>query len=163
VLTEMAINIGSLAYTLKTGNALSAEEEAAIRHISDEAKSDLELLRKVYQDYKANPTAGTLQQIDNALVQIDKNLPALLASAHIRDQALATRINAAVSLILATVSSFAALMPQTTKLASLKGAPPKAEAIPTAKALKAQWNQAIAAPTTNNAAVNAALVNLKIK
>jgi len=41
-----------------------------------------------------------------------QNLPALLQAAHINNPALSTRIMAAVNLILTTVGSFAALIPQ---------------------------------------------------
>src|SRR5262249_2275479 len=97
---------------------------------------------------------GALQKIQNAIGDINQNLPALLAAAHISDATLETRIAAAVGLIVATVDSFGALIPAVspavnpeTKMAMLTGR--KTLPIPRAKELKRQWNGVICAPTGN--------------
>ena len=112
VLLQMALNIGSLVTTLQTGQQLSASEAQAIQSISAEASKDLNLLQTLYNQYQANPTASALQKIQSTVADINQNLPALLAAAHIADPVLSARVGAAVNLILATVTSFAALIPQ---------------------------------------------------
>jgi len=118
----------------------------------------LNLLQSLYAQYKANPSATTLQKIQNAISDLNQNLPALIESAHISNLTLAARITAAVNLILTTVNNFSALMPQTFPTTSqrLLIAPPNA------KQLKQQWNQQICA-TTGNAHFDAALLNCAIR
>lgn len=113
VLTQMALNIASLIATLQSGNQISPAEAAAIQNISTEASKDLNLLLMLYNQYKANPSASTIQKIQNVIGDINQNLPSLLQAAHISNPTLAARLTAGVNLILTTVSSFAALIPQT--------------------------------------------------
>lgn len=147
VLTQMSLNIGTLVTTLDGGKQLSPAESAAIQNISAQASKDLNLLQALYNTYKANPTDGTLQQIRNVIADINQNLPALLQAAHIGDPALSARVTAGVNLILATVSSFAALMPQNTATAQQK------LAIPHANDLKKQWNQQVCTPSSTTCQV----------
>lgn len=149
VLLQMALNIGSLVTTLQSGQQLSASEAQAVQSISAEASKDLNLLQTLYNQYQANPTASALQKIQSTVADITQNLPALLQAAHIGDAVLAARMAAAVNLILATVTSFAALMPQasgmpTARKAAVSG---KKASIPQAQDLKKQWNQTVCGAT----------------
>jgi len=112
VLTQMALNIAALVATLQSGKQLTPAEVQAIRNISAEASKDLTLLQALYNQYQANPSPDTLQKVEGLIQDINQNLPALLQAAHINNPALSTRIMAAVNLILTTVGSFAALIPQ---------------------------------------------------
>jgi hypothetical protein len=153
----MALNIGSLVTTLQSGNQLSAGDAAAIQNISTEATKDLNLLQTLYNQYKANPTTGTLKDINKIVNEISQNLPALLQAAHVADPTLSARLAAGVNLILTTVTSFASLIPQTPILqaatpqlgsrASLRKSGSNAVVIPHAKDLKKQWNQQVCSPT----------------
>lgn len=145
VLLQMALNLGTVVTTLQSGKQLSPAEAAAIQSISAESGKDLNLLQALYKEYKANPNSTTMQKIQNAVADINQNLPALLQAAHISDPALAARVTVAVNLILATVNSFAALIPQTT-MPTARSAGQKA-AMPHAADLKKQWNQQVCAPT----------------
>jgi hypothetical protein len=152
VLVQMALNIGTLVSTLQSGHQLSAADAAKIQNISTQASKDLNLLQTLYNEYKANPNTGTLQQINNVIAEINQNLPALLQAAHIADPTLSARLTAGVNLILTTVSSFASLIPQTatTQLASratLQKTANNSVVIPHADDLKKQWNQQVCAPT----------------
>jgi len=146
VLTQMALNIATLVSTLASGQQASAADAAVIQNISAQASRDLNLLQSLYSEYKATPSPSTLQKIQNVISDLNQNLPALLQSAHIGNAVLAARITAAVNLILTTVNSFAALMPQaaTSQVTTQKVS---AKALPGAKDLKKQWNQQICAPT----------------
>jgi hypothetical protein len=148
VLTQMALNIATLVSTLASGQQASAADAAVIQNISAQASRDLNLLQALYSEYKINPSGTTLQKIQNVISDLNQNLPALLQSAHIGNPVLSARITAAVNLILTTVSSFAALMPQAAPSTAQKSpaAPP-----PSAKDLKKQWNQQVCAPTGNSA------------
>jgi len=150
VLTQMALNIATVVTTLQSGNQLSASDAAAIQNISTQASQDLNLLHSLYNQYKSDPASGTLQEIQNAIADIDQDLPALLQAAHISDPVLSSRISAAVSLILTTVDTFAALIPQSSapvtarmarSMSSAKLSPPHA------KELKKEWNQQVCAPS----------------
>jgi hypothetical protein len=150
VLLQMALNIGSLVTTLQTGQQLSPSEAQAIQNISGEASKDLNLLQTLYNQYQANPTAGALQKIQSTVADINQSLPALLQAAHVGDPVLAARVAAAVNLILATVTSFAALIPQasgmpTARAGSLSGG--KKAHLPQPHGLKQQWNQTVCGPT----------------
>lgn len=154
VLTQMALNIAALVETLQSGKQLTPAESRAIQNISAEASKDLTLLQALYNAYKVNPSASALQKIQSMIEATTRDLPAVLQAAHISDPALSARITAAVNLILATVSSFAALIPQDTS------ATPKTArrnlAIPRPRDLKRQWNLQVCAPS-GNAALDAAL------
>lgn len=158
VLMQMALNVAALAASLQTGKQLNPTEALAIQNISAEANKDLTLLQSLYNQYKANPSADTLQRIEVLIQDTSQNLPGLLQAAHISDPALSARIAAAVNLILTTVSSFASLIPQaqsstrtTTRTTSRKNT-----AVPRPKDLKKQWNQQVCAPS-GNSALDAAL------
>ncbi len=118
VLTQMALNIATLVSALASGQQASTADIAVIQNISAQASRDLNLLQTLYSEYKANPSATTLQKIQNAIADLNQNLPTLLQSAHVSNPTLSARITAAVNLILTTVNSFAALMPQSSPVTS---------------------------------------------
>jgi hypothetical protein len=152
VLLQMALNIGSLVTTLRSGQQLTPSEAQAIQNISAEASKDLNLLQTLYNQYQANPTASALQKIQSTVADISQNLPALLQAAHIGDPVLAARMASAVNLILATVTSFAALIPQasgmpTGRITAVAATGKKKTTIPQAQDLKKQWNQTVCGTT----------------
>ena len=151
VLAQMALNVAMLASTLASGKQASSADVAVIQNISAQASRELNLLQTLYSEYKANPSAATLQKIQNVISGLNQNLPALLESAHLSNPTLSARIAAAVNLILTTVNSFAALIPQKSATTSQK----TSATLPIAKDLKKQWNQQVCAPT-GNAAMDAA-------
>jgi len=153
VLTQMALNIGTVVSTLQSGQQISAGEAAAIQNISAQASHDLNLLQSLYNEYKQSPSASAIQKIQDAIADINQNLPALLQAAHISNAVLSTKVAAAVSLILTTVNSFALLMPQSSAAAGQVSA--QKAALPHAADLKRQWNQHICG-ASGNAAVDAA-------
>jgi hypothetical protein len=155
VLTQMALNIATLVTALQSGQQINPAEIAAVQNISAEASRDLALLQSLYNEYKANPNATTLQNIQNTIAKITESLPVLLQSAHVSDPAAAARLSAGVNLILTTVSSIAALMPQKTPSTSRAGVK---ITVPNAKELKKQWNQQVCAPGPGHATVDACVV-----
>jgi hypothetical protein len=72
-----------------------------------------------------------------------------LQAAYIGDPVLSARVAARVNLILTTVASFAALMPQTSVLPTAQKMAHPQVAIPKASDLKKQWNQQVCWPTRN--------------
>lgn len=158
-LTQMALNIATIVTSLQSGNQLSASDAAAIQNISAQASKDLNLLQSLYNEYKSSPNAGTVQQIQSVIADINQNLPALLQAAHIGDPTLASRISAAVDLIVTTVDSFSALIPQSpapTSAMAARRAGSLKSIVPKAKDLKKRWNQQVCAPT-GQPALDAAL------
>jgi hypothetical protein len=149
VLTQMALNIGTIVTTLQSGKQISSADATAIQNISAQASKDLNLLAALYNEYKANPSASALQKIQSVIADINQNLPALFQAAHIGDPVLSARIGAAVNLILTTVASFAALMPQTSAKLTAQKMTHQQVAIPKASDLKKQWNQQVCGPTSN--------------
>jgi hypothetical protein len=157
----MALNIASLVTALQSGQQMNPAEAAAIQNVSAEAGRDLNLLQSLYNQYKANPDAATLQKIQDEISAVNQSLPALLQTAHISNPTLNGRVTTAVNLILATVNSFAALIPQTTGAVSRR-VEGRQISIPSAKELKRQWNQQVCAPT-GNVALDAALAGCAIR
>jgi hypothetical protein len=158
VLTQMTLNIATLASVLASGQQINSGDVAVIQNISAQASRDLNLLQALYAEYKSNPSSTTLQKIQNVISDLDHSLPALLESAHISNSTLTARITAAVNLILTTVNSFAALMPQdapttaaTSSPRTRQNAPSRAEVFspPSAQSLKQQWNQQVCTATGN--------------
>ena len=166
VLLQMALNIGSLVTTLQSGQQLTPAEAAAIQNISAEASKGLNLLQTLYNQYQAKPTASALQKIQSTVADINQNLPGLLQAAHIGDPVLAARISAAVNLILATVTSFAALIPQATGMPAARHSAAadigKKAAVPKPEDLKKQWNQAVCG-ATGKPALDAAFTVCSLK
>ncbi|HEY0431907.1 MAG TPA: hypothetical protein VGC61_08800, partial [Pyrinomonadaceae bacterium] len=148
VLTQMALNIATLVSTLAAGQQASAADNAVIQNISAQASRDLNLLQTLYNEYKASPSPTTLQKLQSAIADLNQNLPTMLQSAHISNPTVSARIAAAVNLILTTVNSFAALMPQASPAAARKAS---STTLLHAKDLKKQWNQQVCAPTGNPA------------
>ena len=148
VLTQMALNIATLVSTLAAGQQASAADNAVIQNISAQASRDLNLLQTLYNEYKASPSPTTLQKLQTAIADLNQNLPTMLQSAHISNPTVSARIAAAVNLILTTVNSFAALMPQASPAAARKAS---STTLLHAKDLKKQWNQQVCAPTGNPA------------
>lgn len=114
------------------------------------ASKDLNLLARLYNDYKTNPSARALQKIQGVIADSDQNLPALLQAAHIGDPVLSARVAAGVNLILTTVASFAELMPQTSVLPMAQKMAHQQVAIPKTSDLKKPWNQRGCGPTSNS-------------
>jgi hypothetical protein len=83
VLTQMALNIATLVSALVSGQQASTADIAVIQNISAQASRDLNLLQTLYGEYKANPSATTLQKIQNVIADLNQNLPTLIQSAHI--------------------------------------------------------------------------------
>ena len=75
VLTQMALNIGTIITTLQSGQQVSAADAAAIQSISTQAAKDLNLLESLYNQYKSNPSASGLQKIQTVIADINENLP----------------------------------------------------------------------------------------
>jgi hypothetical protein len=151
VLTQMALNIGTIITTLQSGKQITAADAAAIQNISAQASKDLNLLESLYNEYKSNPSTSTLQKIDHVIADINQSLPALLQAAHIGDPVLSARVAAGVNLILTTVASFAALIPQVSAQPALQKAAHTQISIPRASNLKTQWNQQVCGPTSDSA------------
>jgi hypothetical protein len=147
VLTQMALNIGTIITTLQSGQQVSAADAAAIQDISAQAAKDLNLLESLYNQYKLNPSASGLQKIQAVIADINQSLPSLLQAAHLSDPLLSARVAAGVNLILTTVASFAALMPQTATPLMAQETARQRVAIPAASELKKQWNQQVCGPT----------------
>ncbi|MGA8151769.1 MAG: hypothetical protein WB952_12525 [Terriglobales bacterium] len=156
VLLQMALNIGTVVTTLESGQQLTSAEAAAVQNISSQASKDLNLLKTLYNQYKAAPSAGTLQKIQSAIADMNQNLPALLQASHVSDPVVASRIAAAVNLILSTVNSFATLLPQATAQAQAK------TTIPHADDLKKKWNQQVCGPS-GTAALDSSLAACPVK
>jgi hypothetical protein len=151
VLTQMALNIGTIITTLQSGKQISTADAAAIQNISAQASKDLNLLESLYNEYKSNPSTSGLQKIEDVIADINLSLPALLHAAHIGDPVLSARVAAGVNLILTTVASFAALIPQTSAQPTLQKVARTQVPIPKASDLKTQWNQQVCGPTSNSA------------
>ena len=158
VLTQMALNIATLVAAVE-GRPVSPMESAAIQNISSSAYGGLNSLQTLYNQYKANPDAGTLQKIQDVIAAIDQELPAELQAAHISDPALSARVTAGVNLILSTVQSFATLMPAAGATQRLAG---RGLPIPKSGELKVRWNQQVC-PPTGNPAVDAALATCALR
>jgi hypothetical protein len=147
VLTQMALNIGTLVTALESGKQINAADAAAIQNISTQASKDLNLLETLYNEYRANPSETTLQKIESAIADINQNLPALLQTAHIADPVLSARLAAGVNLILTTVASFASLIPQISTFSAAAKVARQQVAVPKASDLKKQWNLQVCGAT----------------
>jgi hypothetical protein len=165
VLTQMALNLGTVVSGLESGQQISAAEAAAIQNISAQASHDLNLLQSLCNEYKQNPSATTVQKIQDAIGDINQNLPAMLQAAHISNAVLSAKIAAGVSLILTTVNGFALLIPQSSTAGAVVGIPrlenretwgTQKAALPHAADLKKHWNQHICG-ASGDAGVDAAL------
>jgi hypothetical protein len=157
VLTQMALNIATLAAAMQ-GRQASPAEVSAIQNISSSAYGGLGSLQTLYNHYRAHPDAATLQKIADVIAGINSQLPGELQAAHISDAALSAKVAAGVGLILTTVQSFAALMPATGAATARK----LPVTVPRAGELKKRWNQEVCAPA-GNTAIDAGLTLCTLK
>ena len=97
VLTQMALNIATLVSALASGQQASTADIAVIRNISAQASRDLNLLQTLYSEYKANPSATTVEKFQIASADLYQNWPTLVPSAHVSNPTLSARITAAVN------------------------------------------------------------------
>ena len=134
---------------------------ACHQKISAEAGKDLTLLESLYNQYRANPSADTLQKIESLIQDTTQSLPALLQAAHVSDPALSARITAGVNLVVTTVNSFASLIPRVSSSALARTARQRT-VVPRPQDLKKQWNLQVCAPS-GNAALDAALSERGLK
>ena len=151
ILVQMALNVGNLVTTLQSGKQLNAADAEAIQNISNQAARDLNLLQSLYNEYQSHPGGTALQKIQNAIGDINQNLPALLQAVHISDPALSARVTAAVNLMLSTVNGFAALIPQPSGAFAAQKVVRKATPAPTPADLKRQWNEQVCGASGNSA------------
>ena len=152
VLTQMALNIATLVGTLSSNKPPNTADLAVIQNISAQASRDINLLQTLYSEYKENPSDTTLRKILNVIAELNRNLPALLESAHISNPVLSARVTAAVGLILSTVNSFAALIPHTTTAVSARISKVP-QNLPTKQELKQRWNEQVCAAPDDGPAV----------
>ena len=157
VLTQMSLNIATLVETLQSGQQISPGDVVAIQNISNEASKDLTLLQTLYEQYRANPNAATVERIQEVIADINTNLPMLLGEVHVKDPVLAARIAAGVNLILTTTQSFAALIPQ---LGGVRAR--RVVALPRAADLKRQWNAQVCS-STGQAVIDAELAGCEVR
>jgi len=157
VLTQMSLNIATLVETLQSGQQISPGDVVAIQNISNEASKDLTLLQTLYEQYRANPNAATVERIQEVIADINTNLPMLLGEVHVKDPMLAARIAAGVNLILTTTQSFAALIPQ---LGGVRAR--RVVALPRAADLKRQWNAQVCS-STGQAVIDAELAGCEVR
>ena len=143
VLTQMALNIAGLVHTASSNEPSDPSEAAAIRNISGEATKDLVLLQQLYQSYKANPSVDCILKIQNVITSLNRDLPALLQVGHIKNRELSTRVSVAVNLILTTVNTFAALIPENSVRVVSGSTLGRQLAVSGPKELKRQWNQQV--------------------
>ncbi len=107
-IVESILSIAALA----SGNGTaSAGEVSAITSIGNTIKASLAALQAVIASYNAAPSSTLLAQIAAGLSAIQQNLSAILAAAHIANNALQTTITTAVGLALSVVASIQLLMP----------------------------------------------------
>lgn len=140
VLTQMALNVATLANM--GSQQQNSADLAVIQNISGQVSRDLNLLRTLYDEYKASPNDTTLKEIQSAVGLVNLHLPALLESAHISNALLRARVAAAVNLILATVNNFAALIPSRAQAKPRRAV----VSLPRATDLKREWNEQVCTP-----------------
>ena len=155
VLTQMALNISTLVSTPHSGEQLDASEAVAIQNISAEASKDLMLLQQLYQDYKANPSVNGIRRIQSVIADLNANLPALLQAGHIKNPVFSTKVSVAVNLILTTVNTFAALIPENAVTTSSQSLSSRQNPVSGPKELKRRWNQQVCSTTTEEMADSA--------
>lgn len=145
VLTQVALNLASLVTTLSSNKQATSTDTAVIQNISAQASRDLNLLQSLYDEYRSKADANTLQRIQGVIADLNQHLPALLESAHISNAPLSARVTVAVNMILTTVNSFAAMMPQTRASTTAVRKLAVVSSLPAPKDLKKQWNQQVCA------------------
>lgn len=91
VLTQMALNIATLASTLSPQQ--NPADLPVIQNISSQASRDLNLLLTLYNEYKDSPNTTSLGKIQSAIGLINQHLPALLESARISNALLKARVH----------------------------------------------------------------------
>lgn len=143
VLIQMALSIAQIVGTV-TGNPPnppSDAEVAAINKIGNIANQGLTEIQALYDSYTSANATTVIPKIKAAGAALVANLQQLLTAAQIKNPALRARVTAAVDLIVSTLNTVIALLPQTVTNASMKAANKAAKAakIPTSTELRQAW------------------------
>lgn len=143
VLVTIATNILTLI-SLGKGQIPSQQEVYAIQNISNIAKQGLLAIQALYDGYKAGK--NTVEDIQNAITDLNGNLAQLLTAAQIKNPDLQAKVVAAVGIITGTLETFLTLLPQTQPKMSRKAARAVASQMPTPSDLRKQWTSKVGVP-----------------
>lgn len=107
----------------------------------------LATLESLINDYKAAPSASTLDKIDAALTDLQTNLGSILTTAGIKDANLQIAISTAVGLAIAVVSSIQTLIPAAPVSSAVRRAASvslvKPTIVPTAAQISSLYNAVV--------------------
>lgn len=137
VLVQIATSILSIVSAAQGNGTLPAAEAAQITSISNQVKSDLQLVQSLVTQFQTTGSTTLLGQIDAALTSVQSNLQAILTAAHIGNVALQTTITTSISLALTVVVAIQSLVPVSptpapaARVARVPMKPPKAADIKT--------------------------------
>lgn len=113
-IAKIATTIASIAGA--TSPAVAAAIAVGIAAI----QTGITLVQQLIADYNANPNATIIQKIEAALSDIQSNLGAVLAAAHIENTVLVATITGLVGLAVTAVTAILSLIPQTTTSGALR-------------------------------------------
>lgn len=135
------------AVSLLEGKTVSPTDLNTISQTANQVSADLNLVGQLVNQYQSSPSTTTLSKINNALVDVNSHLNALMPALHISDPATVQKISAIATLITSEVTSMEQILPivsggQTHAMSRV--------AVPLSAAqLKSRYDAIVTQPSTN--------------
>lgn len=136
-------NVATMIAALVGGTPAAAAVAAIVQSVN----SGIALVQSLIKSYQAQPSGSTLQNIQNALLDVQSNLGSILTAVHVQNIALRAAVAGVVGIALSAITEILSLMPaNTTAVAAGKPAESPAAIKPrSAATIKKQVNGFLAA------------------
>ncbi|MGH9343193.1 MAG: hypothetical protein ACRD19_05465 [Terriglobia bacterium] len=159
VVLPMVTNLVT-ALSLLEGKTVSPADLNTISQTANQVSTDLNLVGQLVNQYQSSPSTTTLNSINNALVDVNAHLNALMPALHITDPATVQKITAIATLVNSEVNSIEQILPL---VSSGQAHAASRVVVPlNAAQLKRQYD-AIVTERSSNAQVDAAFAQAVLK
>jgi hypothetical protein len=145
---NIATTVATIVADAATGGALTPAIAAIIATATAAVNVAIPVIQKMIADYQANPTAGIIDNIKTALLDVQNQLGQILTAAHVVNATLRAVITTSMGLAIGVITAILSLLPAPAVVAGAL----KAQA-----AAQSGWVKNPTSPTTINAQLNAFL------
>jgi hypothetical protein len=145
---NIATTVATIVANAATGGALTPAIAAIIATATAAVNVAIPVIQDLIAKYKANPTAGIIDNIKTALLDVQNQLGQILTAAHVVNATLRAVITTSMGLAIGVITAILSLLPAPAVVAGAL----KAQA-----AAQSGWVKNPTSPTTINAQLNAFL------
>jgi len=145
---NIVTTVATIVADAVTGGALTPAIAAIIATATAAVNVAIPVIQQLIKDYQANPTAGIIENIKTALLDVQNQLGQILTAAHVLNATLRAVITTAMGLAIGVITAILSLLPAPAVVAG---------ALKAQKAAASGWATAPTKPATIDAQLNAFL------